>query len=108
MRPILYGDLHEAARRLACLPLDRRQRAIGTILDQAQAADRWRKKFGVEHSSWGNGSLVMAVARAWPEPERSVSEIEYLSALAEVALAIALWRRDQDARGHSGGDRRVA
>ena len=92
MRPMLYGDLHVAARRLAGLDPHRQRQAIGDMLTRAHAADLWRKRKGTDHPDWGNGSLTMAASKGWPEPAGPVTELAYLGALTVVAKGIVTWR----------------
>jgi hypothetical protein len=99
MRPILYGDLHAAARRLAVMSEGDRRGAINEMIRRAHAADRWRKRSGVEHPLWGNGSLLVTAARTWPDPQGPVTELDYLMALTDVAAAIVEWRCAQAAAG---------
>jgi hypothetical protein len=94
MRPILHGDVNAAARCLALLDARAQSSAIAEMLYRAHCADRFRKRTGLSHPAWGNGSLVMAAGTGWTEPRRAVTETEYLRALSVVALGILDWRRN--------------
>lgn len=99
MRPVLYGDLHAAARRLASLAETAHGPVIREMLYRAHCADRLRKRTGRGHPDWGNGSLVMAARSGWPSPDGAPTEAQYLRALASVACGILRWRAER------GGDR---
>ena len=58
-------DILEAARVLIALPPAERARAFDAIIDDARAADAYRKRFGRWHPRLGNGGLGLA-ARARP------------------------------------------
>lgn len=67
MRPVMHGDLTAAARHLLALPDALRAPQCARLIAQADAADRYRKRFGRAHPAWGNGTL-MAAARQHPLP----------------------------------------
>ncbi len=88
MRRCLPGDLFEAAALLAAssnpIPL------LTRLLDQADAAHRYAKRFGRAHPTWGNGSL-MARALAETGPRHTAHHsARFLSALAVVAAQLAI------------------
>lgn len=63
---------------------------INRLLDQADAAHRYAKRFGRAHPLWGNGSL-MARARAEAGPRQlGLQSAHFLSALALVASQLAV------------------
>jgi hypothetical protein len=99
MRPVLYGDLHAAARRLSGLSAGERAGALAEMLYRAHCADRFRRRTGRGHPEWGNGSLLMAAGTGWPDPACPVTEAAYLEALSSVALGILDWRRARRGRG---------
>ena len=91
MRRCLPGDLFEAASLLAAStdPVN----LITRLLDQADAAHRYAKRFGRAHPAWGNGSL-MARARAEAGPRHPIPHSAgFLSALALVATQLASRKR---------------
>lgn len=87
MRRCLPGDLFEAAALLAASPEP--ATLINRLLDQADAAHRYAKRFGRAHPAWGNGSLMArALAEAGPRHKTQYSS-GFLSALAIVAAQLA-------------------
>jgi hypothetical protein len=76
------------------LPQNLQRRAILSLLVKADAADRFRKRFGRAHPIWGNGSL-MAVALGVDSgrDEPFLSDTDYLEAMAAVLDAVLDWRR---------------
>lgn len=94
MRTITHGDVTAAARAVRGLPQNHQRRAILSLLVKADAADRFRKRFGRAHPAWGNGSLMAAALGAdsgWDEP--FLSDPDYLEAMAAVLDAVLDWRR---------------
>lgn len=91
MRRCLPGDLFEAAGLLA-VSTDPAA-LITRLLDQADAAHRYAKRFGRAHPTWGNGSL-MARVLAEPGPRHSIPHsVRFLSALSLVASQLASRKR---------------
>ncbi len=87
MRRCLPGDLFEAAALLAASTDP--ATLIHRIVDQADAAHRYAKRFGRAHPLWGNGSLMArALAEAAPR-HRAAHSAHFLSALAMVAAHLA-------------------
>ncbi|MEO5615888.1 MAG: hypothetical protein ABIR04_13330 [Cypionkella sp.] len=87
MRRCLPGDLFEAASLLAASSDP--AVLINRLLDQADAAHRYSKRFGRAHPQWGNGSL-MARALAEPGPRHNpLHSTGFLSALALVSGQLA-------------------
>ena len=89
MRPVMHGDLTSAARHLLALPASARQGICARLIAQADAADRYRKRFGRAHPLWGNGTL-MAAARRIPLPkEPPLHDPDYADCLILVLSALA-------------------
>lgn len=87
MRRCLPGDLFEAAGLLAASSDP--AALISRLLDQADAAHRYAKRFGRAHPAWGNGSL-MARALAETGPRHPIRHsARFLQALALVATELA-------------------
>lgn len=63
MRPILNGDVSNAARALLAAPESARERLCARLFREAEAAHRYMRRSGRPHAAWGNGSL-MAAARS--------------------------------------------
>lgn len=97
MRAIGHGDVVSTACAVLGLPSRARRRAVLRLLDQAHAADAYRKRFGRAHPIWGNGSL-MAVARGVQVPgagvrtEPRLGDLRYCRCLAQVFDIIVEWR----------------
>lgn len=91
---ITHGDVTAAARAVRGLPQNDQRRAILSLLVKADAADRFRKRFGRAHPIWGNGSL-MAVALGVDSGrgEPFLADTDYLEAMAAVLDAVLDWRR---------------
>lgn len=98
MRPVLHGDMTAAARALLCLPERARSGAFDRMLLEAEAADKYRKKKGLAHPIWGNGSL-MAAANTRPQaPEPFLDCVEYCGILALAFERLLAWRLSQAAK----------
>ena len=92
MRRCLPGDLLAAAALVAAAMPDQRLGLIRQILDQADAAHRYTKRFGRPHPIWGNGSL-MARARAFSAGAANHGSEAFLSSLAALAAELAARKR---------------
>lgn len=98
MRPVMHGDLTAAARHLLTLPDSLRASRCARLIAQADAADRYRKRFGRAHPAWGNGTL-MAAARMQPLPrEPQLHDPDYAACLILVLTQLGL-RRDASRQG---------
>lgn len=89
MRGLTHGDVVAAASLLRIRPRETWDATIDRLLDQAHAADAYRKRLGRIHPRWGNGSLMSAVlceTTVWPE--QRLSDTDYVEALAAVLLAL--------------------
>ena len=88
MRPILLIDLDMAARMLqATAPAQRARRAQQLCL-QAHAADKYRKRFGFPHATFGDGSLYSCAALAKGGHGPQAITADYLGCLAHVVAAL--------------------
>lgn len=88
MRTITHGDVTAAARAVRDLPPAARRRAVQSLLERADAADRFRKRFGRAHPFWGNGSLMAVALAASGRGEPFLSDLDYLEAMAAVVEAL--------------------
>ncbi len=97
MRTITHSDVLVAARRLLCLPRSAWAGTLDGALWQAHAADGYRKRTGLWHHLWGDGSLGAAI-RAGGDLAREPfpSDPAYLEALGEVIHSILEWRCRQN------------
>ncbi|MFC2967851.1 DUF7742 family protein [Acidimangrovimonas pyrenivorans] len=105
MRQVLPGDLVAAALVLRALPEAERDGALRRLLEEADLADRYRKRLGRPHPDYGNGSLMAAALRHRPGGEPFLSDPAYLDALGRViaALRARRARHDNDHKMCSGG-----
>jgi hypothetical protein len=89
MRKCLLGDLVELAALIAPLAPDQRASLASQLIEQADFAHRYAKRFARAHAVWGNGSL-MARALAEPGPRLyQPAASQFLSALALVSATLA-------------------
>jgi hypothetical protein len=58
MRPVMIGDLLAAARALMPVPPPDRKLVWDQMISQTIAADKFRKRLGRNHPTWGDGSLM--------------------------------------------------
>ncbi len=94
MRGLTHGDVVAAASLLRTTPRETWDATVDRLLDQAHAADVYRKRLGRLHPRWGNGSLmsmVLCESSVWPESR--FSDSDYVEALAAVLLAFVHRRR---------------
>ena len=90
MRPVLPGDLSAAARALLTVPSCARPSLAHSLLEQAEAADRYRRREGRAHPLWGNGSLQSAALARRVSPEPCLDDPEYLDCQIAVLEALRL------------------
>jgi len=89
MRPVLHSDLIFAARALMALPSCARATAADHLIARADAADRYRRRFGRAHADWGNGTLMALACKTTLPPEPSLRDPAYTACLAAVLAALA-------------------
>lgn len=89
MRPVLHGDAVAAARRLLLLPEAARRPELDRMLARAEAADRYRKRFGRAHPQWGNGTLMGLAQHGGLPREPGLGRGAYCRCLALVYAALA-------------------
>lgn len=90
MRPVLHSDLAYAARALVDIDDQSRARLAGRMLQEAQWADKFRKRLGKPHPRWGNGTLSAAAAQYPLCPEPSVDDPDYSLCLMAILRALHL------------------
>lgn len=92
MRPLLPGDLDCAVAVVMAQPPETRARVAARLLEQADLADRYRKRLGRAHPVFGTGSL-MSAALGWPDqPKVRGFDGSYCAALIVVLTAVQNWR----------------
>ncbi|HDR29185.1 MAG TPA: hypothetical protein ENN83_11355 [Rhodovulum sp.] len=89
MRPVLPGDAVAAARALFACPPGKRTASMALMLERAEAADAYRKRFGRAHPAWGNGSLMALAQRESLPPEPLLDDPDYCRCLALVFATLA-------------------
>lgn len=88
MRPVMHGDLTALARHLMALPAPERPTTCAQFIAQADAADRYRKRFGRAHPLWGNGTLMARARRAVLPAEPALGNPDYARCLILVLTAL--------------------
>jgi hypothetical protein len=63
MRPVHITDLTHTARALMCVEPEERVSLATRIMQEADWADRYTKRFHKRHAVWGNGTLAAASAQ---------------------------------------------
>ncbi len=95
MRQVLHGDLIAAARSLAEIAPQDRAAAVCAMLYHAHSADKFRKRTGVPHRQWGNGSLMMAASPRPKQAEPSLSDLDYLASMQLILQELLEWKRSR-------------
>ncbi len=88
MRPLCWSDLTIAARALKCAPLGGRWVKARKLVQQADAADRYRKKFQKNHPAWGNGTLMSAAHAQSLVDEPRLNDPDFQDCLFMVVSAV--------------------
>ncbi len=88
MRAVLHGDVVAAACVLLALPDTLRAKRLDRMLDEAAAADLYRKKTGKGHPAWGNGSLMAAALHYPARAEPFLDDVDYCRCMALVFEAL--------------------
>jgi hypothetical protein len=91
MRAVGLSDLDVATRALLASPRAQWPEMARQLVEEAHAADLWRKRYGVGHPKGGTGSLY-AQACLYAPVASSRCTAAYLSALKEVVIAVEDWR----------------
>ena len=108
MRPVLHGDVVAAARVLLRVSVERRCTVMRQMLEQACAADQFRKRLRRGHPVWGNGSL-MAMAMARPMlREPFLDDADYCRCLVVVFKMLITWRCERAAFNRPRKSHRLA
>ncbi len=77
MRPVLHGDVSNAARALLHVPKRLRDDLCARMIREADAADEFAKRHGRLHPLWGNGSLMSAARKRVLADEPGFDDPEY-------------------------------
>lgn len=81
-----------AARVLLALPRATRQAACRRMIEEADAAHRYFKRFGHSHVDWGDGSLMAAAGHHPMRPEPGFSDQDYCQCFELVLSTLIDWR----------------
>ena len=98
MRPVLHCDLTAAARALLAAPVSVRGELVARIVQQADFADRYSRRVGKEHCSWGNGTLATAARQYVLADEPTLDNSEYCECMILV-LGSLIGRRTHQSVG---------
>lgn len=95
MRPVLAGDVFALAHALLPLTGRMRQTTCIRMLQEADWADKYRKRYGVLHPFWGNGSLMGRVGAqsCTITASPTFQSTEFCASLASVLVILEHWRR---------------
>ncbi len=77
MRPVLHGDVSNAARALLRVPRGMRRDLCARLIREAEAADVYARETGSLHPVWGNGSLMSAARKRGVADEPTFDDVEY-------------------------------
>jgi hypothetical protein len=89
MRRCLAGDLLSAAEAIAAAAPGAQDPLARRLIQQADAAHRYAKRFGRAHPHWGNGSLMSRALLMSPHPATDRQSPAFLEALALIATLLA-------------------
>ena len=96
MRPILHGDVSDAARALLAAPDEGRERLCRRMISEADAALVHVNLTGTLHPAWGNGSLTSAARKRRLAPAPWGGDADYCQCM-ETVLACLI---EHDVAGH--------
>jgi len=77
MRPVLHGDVSNAARALLHVPRALRRDLCARMMREAEAADVYARRAGRLHPFWGNGSLMSAARKRVLADEPTFDDADY-------------------------------
>jgi len=92
MRPVLHGDISNAARALLYVPEDLRASLCERMILESEAADDYVARVGRLHPHWGNGSLMSAARKRMLADEPGFDNVEYCECFEMVLRKLADWR----------------
>ncbi|WP_339952655.1 DUF7742 family protein [Yoonia sp. 2307UL14-13] len=84
MRAVSIADIEVVTRVLLAEKPDLRERKLANICEMACNGDRYRKRFGRQHVSFGNGTLMSAALQFQLAARSKSCGPEYLDCLALV------------------------
>jgi hypothetical protein len=92
MRPVLHGDVSNAARALLYAPRIVRKDLCARMIEEAEAADIFAQQRGRLHPLWGNGSLMSAARKRMLADEPSFDNADYCECFEMVLRGLVEWR----------------
>ena len=90
MRRAHLTDLNIATRVLMAVPMENYQNLAEKLTQNADAADKYRKKTGRAHPIWGVGSLVDACIGQIQAPPQTGCDANYLACLSTVMAVLRM------------------
>ncbi|MEM8728391.1 MAG: hypothetical protein AAGF79_00620 [Pseudomonadota bacterium] len=97
MRPLLHGDISDAARALLAAPQTGRARLCQRMIIEAEAALTHVNHTGRLHPVWGNGSLMSAARQRRLAPEPGFDDLEYCRCMELVLTCLIAHHTGQTA-----------
>jgi hypothetical protein len=92
MRPVLHGDVSNAARALLSVPQGLREALCIQLIHEAESADVYTRRVGRLHPVWGNGSLMSAARKRVLADEPTFENAEYCVCFEMVLRQLIEWR----------------
>ena len=92
MRPVLHGDVSNAARALLYVPEMFRADLCERMILECEAADSYVSRVGRLHPLWGNGSLMSAARKRMLADEPTFDDVEYCACFEMVLRQLSDWR----------------
>ncbi|TMV14545.1 hypothetical protein [Arenibacterium halophilum] len=94
MRPVLHGDVVDAARALLAATPEARPSLCRAMFRRAELADRYLRRHGRLHPRWGNGTLMSAARRHMLAPEPTFDDGPYRQCFIMVLSELGAVRAD--------------
>ncbi|MCF6234364.1 MAG: hypothetical protein L3J36_14870 [Rhodobacteraceae bacterium] len=95
MRPVLHGDISNAARALLYVPVGLRASLCERMILESEAADEYVARVGRLHPLWGNGSLMSAARKRMLADEPTFDDADYCACFEMVLRRLAQWRANR-------------
>jgi hypothetical protein len=92
MWPVLHSDVTAAARALLAVPASARSDLVARIVQQADFANRYCRRLGKPHSTWGNGTLAAAAHQYELAEEPTFDSSEYCECMVLVLGCLTVRR----------------
>ncbi|KAJ03208.1 hypothetical protein [Sulfitobacter mediterraneus] len=92
MRRVLWSDVTTAARAVLAARPARRESFAAALVVQASHADKYTRRLGRDHPTWGNGTLLAAARKHALAAERSFDDRDYAQCCMLVLTALDRFR----------------